>query len=631
MDSNGAPSNAQELDEQHQTGSRQSQSVISSDSQAKPAQPKMQPTDVNPKLLSGSPGSVRYLASQDDDNDERVLGGESCPMLDGSGAIRRREAFKYHLSSTVDQSPLNKSKISPLAMRTSILQQQTPHTHSLTEIVPSLGRHKQGHSDQATSTASIRNPENPLQNARNIWKRSGKSLVKILQGSNPKYTRQPHPQRPNQWDSPALRASSQADLSRAHNVRQQICINCRLLGKRNESHGKPINQSNLASKYASMQLPATREAWGNWPEAEQQRFGSCARVSSEPPNESTQSSAIKGRASSCQHEPNLSASFFENPPSPPKLANDFEANLEFEPKQAQPQALALKITQFNGSSRCILNVGGVKHETLWSTLLKMPKTRLWRLAYTVCFLLKPQAQPICSECSCVINESNAANQDMVNRATPSADLKQQSSQIQSIRATASSAVASKSMGSIDSAGCKDATGKAADIESNLPKLRERVPKEFADQSNQPKPSSTNNAALGPVIQRSILKYCDDFNLETNEFYFDRQPRSFASIIDYYRTGKLHLSDELCVMSFKDDLEYWEIEDYNLESCCQQRYHQRRDNVFEEMKKEMESLTEHDEDLFGDTKLERYQKFVWDLLEKPQTSLAARVSHNTRVN
>ena len=56
----------------------------------------------------------------------------------------------------------------------------------------------------------------------------------------------------------------------------------------------------------------------------------------------------------------------------------------------------------------------------------------------------------------------------------------------------------------------------------------------------------------------------------------------------------------------------------------QQYHQRKEHVHEEMRKEAESLKTADVDEFGDGKCAPYQRFLWDLLEKPTTSIAARV-------
>lgn len=82
---------------------------------------------------------------------------------------------------------------------------------------------------------------------------------------------------------------------------------------------------------------------------------------------------------------------------------------------------------------------------------------------------------------------------------------------------------------------------------------------------------------------------------------------------------------MCVLAFSDDLEYWGVDELYLESCCQHKYHQRKEHVHEEMRKEAESLRQRDEEEFGEDKCSQYQKWLWDMLEKPTTSIAARVS------
>lgn len=123
---------------------------------------------------------------------------------------------------------------------------------------------------------------------------------------------------------------------------------------------------------------------------------------------------------------------------------------------------------------------------------------------------------------------------------------------------------------------------------------------------------------------SLLDLCDDYSLVDNEFYFERQPICFSSIINFYRTGKLHLVKEVCVLDFADELEYWGIDSIFLEDCCQQKFNQRQEQVYDEIRKEGEALTQMEEEDFGDGPLASIQKFGWDTMEKPTSSFPARV-------
>ena len=138
-----------------------------------------------------------------------------------------------------------------------------------------------------------------------------------------------------------------------------------------------------------------------------------------------------------------------------------------------------------------------------------------------------------------------------------------------------------------------------------------------------------NSRLGKIrCSKSIedlQRLCDDFNLEQNELFFDRHASSFATIINFYRTGKLHLIEEMCVLSFHDDLIYWGIEECFLESCCHLKYHQRKETVMEEMRKEEEIEREKICDEKFVHCFPKFRKNLWDLMENPQSSKPARVS------
>lgn len=129
----------------------------------------------------------------------------------------------------------------------------------------------------------------------------------------------------------------------------------------------------------------------------------------------------------------------------------------------------------------------------------------------------------------------------------------------------------------------------------------------------------------PMPHDELIRLCDDYDLSSGEYFFDRHPRSFTSVINFYRTGKLHLVDDICVISFHDDLVYWGIDEYYLELCCQNKYHQKKEHVLEEMKKEVELLKVEKGESFGEHCCPNTRKKIWDLVEHPHTSKAARVS------
>ena len=121
-----------------------------------------------------------------------------------------------------------------------------------------------------------------------------------------------------------------------------------------------------------------------------------------------------------------------------------------------------------------------------------------------------------------------------------------------------------------------------------------------------------------------MKLVDAYSLAENEIYFDRDPATFNSILNFYRTGRLHVIDEVCCLEFAEDLEFWMIKEINLEICCIDKFNTRKEHMIAEVEKETKDTSEVEavED-FGEGYFVPYQRALWDLFEKPQSSHCAK--------
>ncbi|KAF4802075.1 Potassium voltage-gated channel subfamily G member 1 [Turdus rufiventris] len=123
----------------------------------------------------------------------------------------------------------------------------------------------------------------------------------------------------------------------------------------------------------------------------------------------------------------------------------------------------------------------------------------------------------------------------------------------------------------------------------------------------------------------ILNICDDYDVTCNEFFFDRNPGAFRTILTFLRVGKLRLLREMCALSFQEELLYWGIEEDNLDWCCKRRYLQKMEELTEINEREDDLLeNETTGETVEETKIGLCMKKLQDMVERPQSGLPGKV-------
>ncbi|KAJ8290229.1 hypothetical protein GJAV_G00010270 [Gymnothorax javanicus] len=145
--------------------------------------------------------------------------------------------------------------------------------------------------------------------------------------------------------------------------------------------------------------------------------------------------------------------------------------------------------------------------------------------------------------------------------------------------------------------------------------------------------------LGCRSEEEILELCDDYSGAEQEYYFDRNPRFFRYVLNFYHTGKIHLMEELCIISFSQEIEYWGIKELYLDSCCSNKFQEQRecvedkdwdrrsdDHQQQSFDSSIEELSALDKDLekFEGTWCSEVRKSIWLRLENPGYSRSAKL-------
>lgn len=176
------------------------------------------------------------------------------------------------------------------------------------------------------------------------------------------------------------------------------------------------------------------------------------------------------------------------------------------------------------------------------------------------------------------------------------------------------------IGAVDDLSIKKAKKQSKRARLNVGGVKHEVMWNMLEQV----PTSRLGKLAKATTHKEILELCADYSVEANEYFFDRHPRSFNTILSFYRTGKLHIQDGICHLAFCEDLNYWQLDELCVESCCIYKYKNRKEEILVQMEAEAERLRKDDEEIFADSFIGRVQKTIWDTMEDPEVSLAARL-------
>ena len=137
---------------------------------------------------------------------------------------------------------------------------------------------------------------------------------------------------------------------------------------------------------------------------------------------------------------------------------------------------------------------------------------------------------------------------------------------------------------------------------------------------------------------SLDEQDESYDVNTGEYFFDRSPAMFESILNYYRTGELHFPHCFCGPSIKTELEFWGLDENCISPCCWKAY-----SAYEEEKLTVLELSKtlgvkvngssvqgaasrssQRVDEASENWWTSFRWKLWKILEKPQSSLGAKV-------
>ncbi|XP_067653241.1 potassium voltage-gated channel protein Shaw-like [Haliotis asinina] len=110
-----------------------------------------------------------------------------------------------------------------------------------------------------------------------------------------------------------------------------------------------------------------------------------------------------------------------------------------------------------------------------------------------------------------------------------------------------------------------------------------------------------------------------------EFFFDKDPEMFRSVLNYARSGQLHLPATLCGPLIKDEMDFWGLSEIDIEPCCWAVYNNWTStvNALEQLEKDRKQNVQHDLDDSASWYTKAKAK-TWIFLTNHNSSIPAQV-------
>ena len=124
----------------------------------------------------------------------------------------------------------------------------------------------------------------------------------------------------------------------------------------------------------------------------------------------------------------------------------------------------------------------------------------------------------------------------------------------------------------------------------------------------------------PNTRLSTLdKNSNFYDVSNDEYFFDRDPDVFNSILNLYIMGKLHIPKNICGAVMREEMKFWKISHQKVSECCLRIFYQLEEDqgMIEEIKRAYEYTDTLQTGV--DWKIK-----AWLMFDQPGSSLLAKV-------